>query len=145
MEIEAAPASGQTPVEAEAPVEANVPKEASTAAETPGNTLIQSFVTVYERDGAARIAFRRPVGTTGRVFWWTGDLSAIGDSDYIALEQPAIAFASGEEAETLHIPLINDSLPEPRETFYVFLGQRNVESGRLEPIARVRVDVNDDD
>ena len=145
VEIEAAPASGQTPVEAEAPVEANVPKEASTAADTPGNTLIQSFVTVYERDGAARIAFRRPVGTTGPVFWWTGDLSAIGDSDYIALEQPAIAFASGEEAETLHIPLINDSLPEPRETFYVFLGQRNVESGRLEPIARVRVDVNDDD
>jgi hypothetical protein len=107
--------------------------------------LIQSFVTVYERDGAARIAFRRPVGNSGALFWWTGDQSAIADSDYIALQQPAVAFTSGEEAETLHIPLINDSLPEPRETFYVFLGQRDVASGRLEPIARIRVDITDDD
>ena len=140
-----APETGAPAESGPAPVEAEEPVEAKATADSPGNTLIQSFVTVYERDGAARIAFRRPVGTTGPVFWWTGDLSAIADSDYIALEQPAIAFASGEEAETLHIPLINDSLPEPRETFYVFLGQRNVESGRLEPIARVRVDVNDDD
>ena len=115
------------------------------AADTPGKTLIQSFVTVYERDGAARIAFRRPVGNSGALFWWTGDQSAIADSDYIALQQPAVAFTSGEEAETLHIPLINDSLPEPRETFYVFLGQRDVASGRLEPIARIRVDITDDD
>jgi hypothetical protein len=119
--------------------------EADTAADTPGSTLIQSFVTVYERDGAARIAFRQPVGTTGALFWWTGDHTAVADIDYIALDPPVIAFALGEEAETLHVPLVNDSLPEPRETFYVFLGQRNVESGRLEPIARIRVDVNDDD
>jgi hypothetical protein len=115
------------------------------AADTPGNTLVQSFVTVYERDGAARIAFRRPVNTTGTLYWWTGDHDAVADSDYIALEQPTVAFISGEEAETLHIPLINDSLPEARETFYVFLGQRDIETRRLEPIARVRVDVNDDD
>ena len=114
-------------------------------AESPGDTLIQSFVTVYERDGAARIAFRRPLGTTGTLYWWTGDHTAIAERDYIALEQPVVAFASGEEAETLHVPLVNDSLPEPRETFYVFLGQRDVESGHLEPVARVRVDVNDDD
>ena len=56
-----------------------------------------------------------------------------------------VAFESGEEAETLHVPLINDSLPEPMETFYVFLGQRDVASGRLQPIARIRVDINDDD
>lgn len=119
--------------------------EPEPASETPGSTLIQSLVTVYERDGAARIAFRQPVGTTGPLYWWTGDHTAVADTDYIALEQPVVAFASAEEAETLHIPLVNDSLPEPRETFYVFLGQRSIESGRLEPIARIRVDVNDDD
>jgi hypothetical protein len=119
--------------------------EPETLTEVPGSTLIQSFVTVYERDGAARIAFRQPVSTAGALFWWTGDDTAVADADYIALEQPVIAFASGEEAETLHIPLVNDSLPEPRETFYVFLGQRSIESGRLEPIARIRIDVNDDD
>jgi serine/threonine protein kinase len=128
-----------------AAVESAAAVEAETAADTPGSTLIQSFVTVYERDGAARIAFRQPVGTTGALFWWTGDHTAVADTDYIALDPPVIAFALGEEAETLHVPLVNDSLPEPRETFYVFLGQRNVESGRLEPIARIRVDVNDDD
>lgn len=112
---------------------------------TQGSTLIQSFVTVYERDGAARIAFRRPVGTTGTLVWWSADHTAIGDTDYIPLQQPVTAFAAGEEAETLHVPLINDGLPEPRETFYVYLGQRNPGSGQLEPIARVRVDINDDD
>ncbi|MDH3848005.1 MAG: protein kinase [Gammaproteobacteria bacterium] len=128
-----------------ATLEPSAAAESEAAADTPGSTLIQSFVTVYERDGAARIAFRRPVGTTGTLYWWTGDHTAIADRDYIALEQPVVAFAAGEEAETRHIPLVNDSLPEPRETFYVFLGQRNVESGRLEPIARIRVDINDDD
>ena len=98
-----------------------------------------------EQDGAARIAFRRPVGAPGTVFWWTQDGTAVADADYIALEQPVAAFAGGEEAETLHVPLINDSLPELGKTFYVFLGQRDVGSGRLEPIARVRVDINDDD
>ena len=121
------------------------PGDADTAADGQGSALVQSFVTVYERDGAARIAFRRPLGTTGTIVWWTADDTAIADRDYIPLEQPVIAFASGEEAETLHVPLINDGLPEPRETFHVYLGQRNPQSGQLEPIARVRVDVNDDD
>jgi hypothetical protein len=115
------------------------------ASDAPGSTLIQSLVTVYERDGAARIAFRRPVGTTGTVVWWTADNTAIAESDYIPLEQPVIAFASGEEAETLHVPLVNDGLPEPRETFLVYLGQRDPVSGVLEPIARIRVEINDDD
>jgi hypothetical protein len=135
-------AVSESPVESVAALE---PVEPEAASETPGSTLIQSLVTVYERDGAARIAFRQPVGTTGPLYWWTGDHTAVADTDYIALEQPVVAFASAEEAETLHIPLVNDSLPEPRETFYVFLGQRSIESGRLEPIARIRVDVNDDD
>jgi len=115
------------------------------ASEAPGTTLIQSLVTVYERDGAARIAFRRPVGTTGTVVWWTADGTAIAESDYIPLQQPVVAFASGEEAETLHVPLVNDGLPEPKETFFVYLGQRDPATGELEPIARVRVEVNDDD
>jgi hypothetical protein len=143
--VESAAAAAETDIAAQdiAPV---VPDAQSASPDTePGNTLVRSLVTVYERDGAARIAFRRPVGNIGTVFWWTEDDTAAADADYIALEQPVVAFESGEEAETLHVPLINDSLPEPRETFYVFLGQRDVASGRLQPIARVRVDINDDD
>jgi serine/threonine protein kinase len=145
-ELSVQPAPGATAPEPVATAAENGTAEtARPAADTSGGTLVQSFVTVYERDGAARIAFRRPVNTTGTLYWWTGDHNAVADSDYIALEQPAVAFASGEEAETLHIPLVNDSLPETRETFYVFLGQRDIGTGRLEPIARVRVDINDDD
>ena len=147
----AAEPAAETMAQGEAPVVQDAqPASPATPAPSPddtrpGNTLVRSLVTVYERDGAARIAFRRPVGTTGAVFWWTGDDTAVADSDYIGLDEPVVAFDSEEEAETLHVPLINDSLPEPKETFYVFLGQRNVDSGRLEPIARVRVDINDDD
>lgn len=125
--------------------EPDIEADIEAASDAPGRTLIQSLVTVYERDGAARIAFRRPLGTSGTLVWWTADDTAIADSDYIPLEQPVIAFAAGEEAETLHVPLVNDGLPEPRETFLVYLGQRDSASGELEPIARVRVDVNDDD
>jgi len=111
----------------------------------PGFTLIQSVVYVSERDGAARIASRHPGTTTDPVFWWTGNNTAVAEDDYIPLAQPMEGFTSGEEAETLHIPLINDSLPEPGESFYVYLGQHNAQLGRLEPIARIRVEISDDD
>jgi serine/threonine protein kinase len=108
-------------------------------------TLIQSFVTLSERDGAARITTRRPQDADGRFVWWTSDDTAIADADYIPIVYPVVAFESGDEAETLHIPLVNDSLAEPRETFYVYLGQHDTQLGRLEPILRVRVEINDDD
>ncbi len=125
----------------------DVPPANATVADpdVPGTTLVKSLVSVYERDGAARITYRQPVGATAALFWWTGDDTATADSDYIALEAPVLAFAAGEEAETVHIPLVNDSLPEPREDFFVFLGQRSAVSGRLEPIAQIRVAINDDD
>ena len=111
----------------------------------PESTLVQSVVYVSERDGAARIASRHPGTTTDPVFWWTGDNTAVAENDYIPLEQPMEGFTSGQEAETLHIPLINDSLPEPSETFYVYLGLHNTQLGRFEPIARIRVEISDDD
>ncbi len=117
----------------------------SSSRSEPEFTLIQSVVYVSERDGAARIATRHPGSKAGPVFWWTGDNTAIAEEDYIPIEQPVEANAVGEWAETLHVPLVNDSLPEPRENFFVYLGQYNAQLGRLEPISRVRVEINDDD
>ena len=108
-------------------------------------TLIQSVVYVSERDGAARITTRRPGNTAGQIFWWTSDNTAIAEKDYIPIDKPVKGFASGEEIETLHIPLVNDSLPELRENFYVYLGRQNAQLGRLEPLSRIRVEINDDD
>jgi len=108
-------------------------------------TLIQSAVTISERDGAARITARRPANTAGRLYWWTENDTAVADQDFIPLESPVEGFVNGDVAETVHIPLINDSLPESTETFYVFLGQRDAGTGRLQPISRVRVEISDDD
>jgi hypothetical protein len=111
----------------------------------PQFTLMQSVVRVSERDGSARIANPLPANTAGQVFWWTADNTAIAENDYIPAEAPRLAFASGEEAGALHVPLVDDSIPEPQETFFVYLGQHNPQLGRLETIARIRVEINDDD
>lgn len=129
--------------------EADAPASAADFAGAPQSeselVLIQSYVTISERDVAARITARHPGNPADRVFWWTGDQTAVADRDYIPIEIPVEGFTSGEVFETLRIPLINDSLPEPQETFFVFLGRHNAELGRLEPILRVRVDISDDD
>jgi hypothetical protein len=107
--------------------------------------LIQSTVILSERDGAARITTRRPQNADGQFFWWTSDHTAIANTDYIPIDQPVAGFASGEEAETIHIPLVNDSVAEAPESFYVYLGQHDAQQGRLVPVLWVRVDINDDD
>jgi hypothetical protein len=111
----------------------------------PQFTLKQSFVHVSEGDGSARISNPLSANTVGQIFWWTADETAVAESDYIPVEEPRAGFSSGEESETLHVPLVNDSIPEPRETFYVYLGLHNPELGRLETIARISVEIEDDD
>ena len=111
----------------------------------PQFTLMQSVVRVSERDGSARIANPLPANTAGQVFWWTADDTAIAENDYIPAEAPRLAFESGEETGTLHVPLVDDSTPEPQETFFVYLGLHNLQLGRLETIARISVEIIDDD
>jgi serine/threonine protein kinase len=111
----------------------------------PQFTLMQSVVRVSERDGSARIANPLPANTAGQVFWWTADNTAISENDYIPAEVPRLAFESGEETGELHVPLVDDSIPEPPETFLVYLGLHNPQLGRLETIARISVEIIDDD
>jgi len=111
----------------------------------PQFTLMQSVIRVSEGDGSARIASPLPANTQGQIFWWTADETAVAENDYIPAKAPRLAFASGEEAGTLYVPLVDDSIPEPQETFYVYLGRHNPQLGRLETIARISVEINDDD
>ncbi len=111
----------------------------------PQFTLMQSVIHVSEGDGSARIANPLPANSAGQIFWWTADDTAIAENDYIPAEKPRTGFASDDEAEALHVPLVNDSIPEPRETFYVYLGRHNPQLGRVETIARISVQINDDD
>jgi serine/threonine protein kinase len=111
----------------------------------PQFTLMQSVIHVSEGDGSARIANPLPANSAGQIFWWTADDTAIAENDYIPAEKPRTGFASDDEAEALHVPLVDDSIPEPQETFYVYLGRHNPQLGRVETIARISVQINDDD
>ena len=111
----------------------------------PEAGFAESVVSVLERDGAARIALVRIETSAMPVIWWTSEYSAHADTDFISVERQAVADVSTEGESVLHIPLVNDSLPEPRESFFVSLGVRGPQQGRIERIATVRVDIIDDD
>jgi serine/threonine protein kinase len=107
--------------------------------------VIESVVSVSERDGAALIV---PPGTESSatpLIWWTSAHTAIADEDFIPVTHQIMAAASNDESNMLHIALINDNLSEPRESFFVNLGQRKTQQGQIDLIATVRVDIIDDD
>jgi hypothetical protein len=80
-----------------------------------------------------------------KLTWWTSEGTAIADQDFIAGKQQIVTGALLGEDNVLHVPLINDSVPEPRESFFVNLELRNTEHGQIEQRATVRVDIIDDD
>jgi len=61
------------------------------------------------------------------------------------VEQKTMANVSTEDSRMLHIPLVDDSVPERRESFFVNVGYRNTDLGQIERIRTVRVDIIDDD
>ena len=107
--------------------------------------VVDPFVSVSERDAAARIALQHNTNSTMQLTWWTSEGTAIADQDFIAGKQRIMTSASLAEDNILRVPLINDSVPEPRESFFVNLELRNTEHGKIERIATVRVDIIDDD
>ena len=124
---------------------ADAPEPAVTLPAGPQFAFVRPYVSVSERDGAARIEIRRTTDSSTRVFWWTTDQSAIANDDYIPTEQPTLAFAEGRISEMLHIPLIDDGIAEPRESFYVHLGRYDPLRRQLEPVSSLRVSIDDDD
>jgi len=111
----------------------------------PEAGFAESVVSVLERDSAARIALVRIESSAMPLIWWTSEYSASADTDFISVEQQTVADVSTQGDSVLHIPLVNDSLPEPQESFFVSLGVRDPQQGRIERIATVRVDIIDDD
>lgn len=105
----------------------------------------EPVVRVSERASVARVTITRNSGAKDRVFWWTSEQSAHGEIDFIATERPVPGFTSGQQTETLHIPLINDSIPESPEVFFVHLGTYDDSLRRFERLSMVRVEITDDD
>jgi len=105
----------------------------------------ETVVSVPERDGAARIGLVGTENSAMQLIWWTSEYSASADTDFIAVEQQTVADVSIENSNMLYVPLVNDNLPEPPESFFVNLGLRNTQQGQIERIDTVRVDIIDDD
>jgi hypothetical protein len=136
--------SQSDPVDSEQPL-TDVDTAVTAASGTPDFEFSESTVRVSEREGAARVTIIRAEGAEGRIFWWTSDGSAKGETDFIATESPTPGLVSDGYAETLHIPLINDNLPESGEVFFVNLGRFDEKRRQLEPLSSVRVEITDDD
>jgi hypothetical protein len=115
------------------------------AATEPEVVIAEFIVTVSEGDGAARITKPRTEDSDTPLFWWTTEHTATADKDFISIAQRTMADASFDDSNTLNIPLVDDSLPEPRESFFVNIGRLNPQEGQVERIATIRVDIIDDD
>ncbi|MDH3439917.1 MAG: protein kinase [Gammaproteobacteria bacterium] len=130
-------------------VEATIrpPDETTTESNTvlPGvaseSIVTETIVTVSEGDAAARIVTERNINSGAPLIWWTSEHSAIADVDFVPVEQQTL----NEDGDVLHIPLINDNLPERRESFFVNIGSYDAREGQIERIATVRVDIVDND
>lgn len=109
------------------------------------STEPEVVVAVSEGNGAARITPPRTETSDTPLIWWTSEHTATADKDYISIAQKTMADASFDESSTLYIPLVNDSLFEPRESFFVNIGRLNTQQGQIDLIATIRVDIIDDD
>jgi len=146
----ASPADGDT---TETSAEATNPTADESPADTDADPMLaetelvvtESVVSVSEGDGAARIATQRIEDSETPLIWWTSEHTANTDKDFISVKQKTMANVSTEDSHTLHVPLVDDSVPEPRESFFVNVGFRNTHQGQIERIATVRVDIIDDD
>ena len=119
----------------------------SRAPSAPPFAFAATAVTVGEHEAAAVVVVNR-VGDAARpasVVWWTSDDSAIADEDYADLGQRTEDFAPGEQSRSLYIPLIDDALPERRESYYVYLGDYDPGQRSLRAYSVTRVDIADDD
>jgi hypothetical protein len=97
---------------------------AAAIAASPRFVFAERTLTVNEWEGSARVLIRRTgsLDEEASVVWWTTDGTAVGDEDYAVLGARVARFAVGEDTQALHVPLIADSLPESRESFFVNLG-----------------------
>lgn len=107
----------------------------------------QSVYRAREGRGPVAVRVRREgdVSTPATIVWWTSDETALAGEDYADFGQRTEEFPAGEHELTLRVPLVDDALPEPRETFLVHFGSLDPGSGSIDLIATSRVEIDDDD
>jgi serine/threonine protein kinase len=149
IETEPVVAAESPAAASEAPVPTEPPPARTNAAPPPEPRFqfAAPAVTFSESQPAATLVVRRSgdLSMPASIVWWSSDDSALAGEDYADLGQKTENFAPGQETLTLLIPLIGDAAPERREAFYVYLGRFDPLRNHLEPLAMVRVEIDDDD
>jgi hypothetical protein len=140
--------------ETEAAADSVPESELETAADEPAEALgpprfvvTDSVIRVRETQAFVAIPVRRegPAGMSATIVWWSSEESALAGDDYADFGEVTEEFGPEERERTLIVPLINDGLVEPLERFLVGIGRRDPDTGRIELIANVSVDIVDDD
>ncbi|OUL17518.1 LamG-like jellyroll fold domain-containing protein [Nostoc sp. 106C] len=86
---------------------------------TPGVISVETnTIAVNEADSSATVTVLRQQGSDGTVTvdYQTVDGSATAGADYTR-QSGTLTFAPGETRKSVTIPILNDNLPEPNETF----------------------------
>ncbi|GEM_PF-2264766 len=104
-----------------------------------------AIITVSEADGFARVPVLSTEYTGTSLVWWTREHSAGAGRDFVAVEPRPVETAGADRDRMLLVPLVNDSLAEPPESFFVITGIRHGGAAHIERIATVRIDIVDDD
>lgn len=108
----------------------------------------QATLTQSESGGTADLTVTR-ANADGQttVHYSTADGTATGGADYVPTADGTVTFAPGEISKTISIPIINDTNPEPSETFTVSLTGASTQGGTAAIISprTVTVTIDDDD
>jgi hypothetical protein len=99
----------------------------------------EPVVVVPDAAPSAAVTIRRrgALDASSSVVWWTSDGTAVSDRDYVNFGARIERFAVGEQARTIHVPIVHDPKRKGRESFYV-----NVRAGngkREDPAQRIEV------
>ncbi|MDX1480261.1 MAG: protein kinase [Woeseiaceae bacterium] len=122
------------------------PETAEAMPTEPVVSFDASVVQISERDGVIRISAPATAPSGKRVVWWTSGGSARTGEDFIGVEPQYVGEAPPDTGPiVLIVPLVNDSLPEPREAFDVNFGVYDAARVDIDRIATLRVEVVDDD
>ena len=112
-------------VSVESPVpELRASENKAAAVEPLSISFVEDTVTAYENTGMAAFSVRRrgAIGDEASIIWWTADNSAVANRDYADLGARTEKLRAGQTNLTIYVPLVVDTEPEPRESFYVYVG-----------------------
>ncbi len=132
---------------ARAPAEAAAPASVHAAPSSPDTVYFaQTSIVAHEGDTVVPIEIRRGNATApARIVWWTRSGTAKAGDDFGDVGRVVETFAAGQSDLTVFVPITDDSVPEPRERFYVDASLLSPSGRQQGPLLTAAVTIVDDD